>query len=58
MMKKVPKRRFKGFLNAGDWEQRKLEGLCDLFTDGDWIESKDQCGSGVRLIQTGNIGIT
>ena len=23
-MKKVPKRRFKGFLNAGDWEQRKL----------------------------------
>ena len=24
MMKKVPKRRFKGFLNAGDWEQRKL----------------------------------
>ena len=58
MMKKVPKRRFKGFLNAGDWEQRKLEGLCDLFTDGDWIESKDQCGSGVRLIQTGNIGVT
>ena len=51
-----PKRRFKGF--TGDWEQRKLEGLCDLFTDGDWIESKDQCGSGVRLIQTGNIGIT
>ena len=51
-----PKRRFKGF--TGDWEQRKLEGLCDLFTDGDWIESKDQCGSGVRLIQTGNIGVT
>lgn len=24
MMKKVPKRRFKGFLNAGDWEQRKF----------------------------------
>lgn len=40
------------------WEQRKLEGLCDLFTDGDWIESKDQCDSGVRLIQTGNIGVT
>ena len=51
-----PKRRFKGF--TGDWEQRKLEGLCDLFTDGDWIETKDQCGSGVRLIQTGNIGVT
>ena len=45
-------------LSTYPWEQRKLEGLCDLFTDGDWIESKDQCGSGVRLIQTGNIGIT
>lgn len=25
--------------------------------DGDWIESKDQSPSGIRLIQTGNIGI-
>jgi type I restriction enzyme S subunit len=40
------------------WEQRKLTDLCDLFTDGDWIESKDQSNSGVQLIQTGNIGIT
>lgn len=54
--KLVPKLRFPGFTEP--WEQRKLEGLCDLFTDGDWIESKDQCGSGVRLIQTGNIGVT
>lgn len=51
-----PELRFPGFTDP--WEQRKLEGLCDLFTDGDWIESKDQCGSGVRLIQTGNIGVT
>ena len=54
--KLVPKLRFPGFTEP--WEQRKLEGLCDLFTDGDWIESKDQCDSGVRLIQTGNIGVT
>ena len=34
----------------------KLGELCILFTDGDWIESKDQSDSGIRLIQTGNIG--
>ena len=34
----------------------KLDKLCILFTDGDWIESKDQSDSGIRLIQTGNIG--
>lgn len=34
----------------------KLGKLCILFTDGDWIESKDQSDSGIRLIQTGNIG--
>ena len=39
------------------WEQRKLSSLCDKFTDGDWIEAKDQSSSGVRLIQTGNVGI-
>ena len=27
MMKKVPKRRFKGFLNAGDWEQCKFKDI-------------------------------
>lgn len=52
---KVPCIRFKGFTEA--WEQRKLGVLCEKFTDGDWIEAKDQSGSGVRLIQTGNIGI-
>ena len=29
---------------------------CSEFVDGDWIESKDQSESGIRLIQTGNIG--
>ena len=31
--KRVPKRRFKEFLNAGDWEQRKLGDIVD-FLDG------------------------
>ena len=52
---KCAKNRIK-YLN--DWEQRKLESLCDLFTDGDWIESRDQSNSGVRLVQTGNVGTT
>ncbi len=40
------------------WEQRKLESRCDVFTDGDWIEAKDQSDSGIRLVQTGNVGTT
>ena len=51
----VPEIRFKGFSDA--WEQRKLSSLCVKFTDGDWIEAKDQSNSGVRLIQTGNVGV-
>ena len=31
--------------------------LCEVFADGDWIESKDQSALGVRLIQTGNVGL-
>ncbi|MBD3668058.1 MAG: restriction endonuclease subunit S [Kangiella sp.] len=38
------------------WEVKKLSSLCTLFTDGDWIESKNQSSSGIRLIQTGNVG--
>lgn len=52
----VPKRRFYEFRNAPAWEQRKLSSLCDVFTDGDWIEAKDQSDSGVRLVQTGVFG--
>lgn len=51
----VPEIRFPGF--TAPWEQRKLSVLCEKFTDGDWIEAKDQSISGVRLIQTGNIGL-
>jgi type I restriction enzyme, S subunit len=38
------------------WEEKTLESICEVFADGDWIESKDQSDSGIRLIQTGNIG--
>lgn len=51
----IPEIRFPGF--TAPWEQRKLSVLCEKFTDGDWIEAKDQSNSGVRLIQTGNIGL-
>ncbi len=51
----VPEIRFPGFTDT--WEQRKLSSLCVKFTDGDWIEAKDQSNSGVRLIQTGNVGV-
>jgi len=51
----APEIRFKGF--SGDWAEKNLAELCDLFTDGDWIESKDQSTSGIRLLQTGNVGV-
>jgi len=38
------------------WEDAKLSTVCDVFTDGNWIESKDQSPDGIRLIQTGNVG--
>lgn len=38
------------------WEMVELGEVCDVFADGDWIESKDQSKSGIRLVQTGNIG--
>ena len=34
-----------------------LREVCDVFADGDWIESKDQSDGGIRLIQTGNVGV-
>jgi len=35
----------------------RLDELCLHFGDGDWIESKDQSNSGIRLVQTGNVGV-
>ena len=34
-----------------------IKSVSTLIVDGDWIESKDQSPEGIRLIQTGNIGI-
>jgi type I restriction enzyme S subunit len=34
-----------------------LADVCEVFADGDWVESKDQSQAGIRLIQTGNVGI-
>lgn len=52
----VPALRFPGF--SGEWNTHTLESMCDVFTDGDWIEANDQSNVGIRLIQTGNIGVT
>jgi len=43
------------------WEEKTLYELAEnkkeLFDDGDWIEAKHITHAGVRLIQTGNIGV-
>jgi type I restriction enzyme S subunit len=53
------RRRLPGF--SGEWEDRTLFELAgsrkELFDDGDWIESEHVTDEGVRLVQTGNIGI-
>ena len=38
------------------WQTKTLHEVCEVFADGDWIESKDQSSKGIRLIQTGNVG--
>ena len=42
-------------MKAG-WQVKHLAIICKIFSDGDWIESKDQSAKGIRLIQTGNVG--
>ena len=52
------KRRLPGF--SGEWEVESIFALAErkkeLFDDGDWIEAEFLTTSGVRLVQTGNIG--
>lgn len=38
------------------WPRKMLGDICQVFADGDWVESKDQSPQGIRLIQTGNVG--
>ncbi|MFE2863353.1 MULTISPECIES: restriction endonuclease subunit S [Bacteroidota] len=44
-----------------DWEERSIFEIADckrdLFNDGDWIESEHIKDEGIRLVQTGNIGV-
>lgn len=42
-------------MKAG-WETVQLASVSNVFTDGNWIESKDQASGGIRLVQTGNVG--
>ena len=39
------------------WEEKKLGSICISIKDGDWIEKKDQSPTGIRLLQSGNIGV-
>ncbi|UQW66709.1 restriction endonuclease subunit S [Pseudomonas avellanae] len=52
-------RRLPGF--SGEWVESSLLELAggrkELFDDGDWIESEHITSDGVRLVQTGNIGV-
>lgn len=54
--RKAPEIRIAGYKD--EWIKSSLSSLCEKFDDGDWIEAKDQSNSGIRLIQTGNIGVT
>jgi len=45
-----------GTQHRGRYEIKLLGELTKLFVDGDWIETKDQSETGIRLIQTGNVG--
>ena len=56
MMANIDHTIVQGSMVKTHWKLEKLESLCNFFTDGDWIESKDQSQDGIRLIQTGNIG--
>ena len=39
------------------WEYKRFSEISLSISDGDWIEKKDQSDSGIRLIQTGNVGV-
>lgn len=53
------KKRLSGFKDK--WELISLKHLTDrsfeLFNDGDWVESEHIIDQGVRLLQTGNVGV-
>ena len=38
------------------WKKTTVSEVCSDFSDGDWIETKDQGGEDFRLLQVSNIG--
>lgn len=57
-LKRILLRRFLENQKSNDgWICRGLSELCVFSEDGDWIETKDQSKEGIRLIQTGNVGV-
>jgi type I restriction enzyme S subunit len=55
----IGQRRLPGF--SGEWVTKSLMDIAEskkaLFDDGDWVEAEHITDQGVRLIQTGNIGV-
>ena len=39
-----------------NFPRKRIVDVCNTILDGDWIEAKDQSDSGIRLVQTGNVG--
>lgn len=56
---KILQAAFEGSLTGADvstWKWMPMKKVTTLMCDGDWIEKKDQSDSGIRLVQTGNVG--
>lgn len=56
---KILQAAFDGSLTGDDvstWKWMPMKKVTTLMCDGDWIEKKDQSDSGIRLVQTGNVG--
>lgn len=45
------------FGNNSSFPHKTIAEITSFITDGNWIESKDQSECGIRLVQTGNIGV-
>lgn len=50
------KSRFIEMFDLDALPKKRLDEICKVFADGDWIESKDQSQKGIWLVQTGNVG--
>jgi type I restriction enzyme S subunit len=50
------KSQFVEMFRDADLPRKRIIDVCAVICDGDWIESKDQSDSGIRLVQTGNVG--